>query len=202
MSNPLSWLEPLENLPEGTWAPMTEFENLYMISTEARIYGMRRRRLRVEPRAAYCSEGYLKIELYDNKRRRSFRLHTAVMRSFFPGITGEIIRHIDGDRMNNSLSNLCYDSQLANMRDRKLTGGYNVDMSTKLTKDDVWNILSRRADEGTSIRQLAVLYCVTDRAIRRALDGSSWKKVYDEWTEFREQRQQEAGQDGPMYPGL
>jgi len=75
--------------------------------------------------------GYYVVNLYKNKQRKMFSVHQLMFMAFY-GIKSDkrnVIDHIDGDRTNNSLSNLQYVSQRLNTtKNRKsntgLSGSY------------------------------------------------------------------------------
>lgn len=65
--------------------------------------------------------GYMQLCLSDiNKKRHNIRIHTVVAQTFL-GIPdqGLVVCHYDDDKLNNRLDNLRYDTQKANMEDKK-----------------------------------------------------------------------------------
>jgi hypothetical protein len=71
-------------------------------------------------------DGYLKITLVDqNGKFRYFRKHRLIMTAFL-GISEMQVNHIDGNRLNNSLSNLEYVTQRENQSHRRKMKGYDV----------------------------------------------------------------------------
>jgi hypothetical protein len=66
------------------------------------------------------SKGYTQYSLSDiNKKMRNFRAHTLVMQIFL-GLPKEyeVVCHNDDIKSNNHISNLRYDTQLENMKDK------------------------------------------------------------------------------------
>jgi len=71
-------------------------------------------------------DGYLKITLVDeNGKFKYFRKHRLIIASFL-GNSDMQVNHIDGNRLNNSLSNLEYVTQRENQSHRRKMKGYDV----------------------------------------------------------------------------
>jgi hypothetical protein len=72
----------------------------------------------VELRGSFDSNGYRRVTLSSDSGRKGFCVHQLVMLAFVgPRPEGMEVRHLDGDKLNNALPNLRYDTHLENMRD-------------------------------------------------------------------------------------
>lgn len=64
-------------------------------------------------------DGYLLVSLYDNNKQTSCRIHRLVAEAYLANPNNlPIVMHLDDDRMNNDISNLCWGTQQDNLADR------------------------------------------------------------------------------------
>jgi len=130
---------------------------------------------------ALASGGYPSVQLYRNHRRKTLKTGLLVAESFIgprPGLPGQerlfTLNHIDGDKLNNALSNLEWVTQRENMRHAFRIGlASNVgekNSNAKLTADAVLAI--RCSDE--SKEELGRRYGVDASAIREVRRGRTW----------------------------
>lgn len=69
-------------------------------------------------------DGYKRIRLFQNGKRKSFKVHALVASKFLeprPTLQHEI-RHLDGNRLNNHYSNLAWGTRKENADDREKHG--------------------------------------------------------------------------------
>ena len=100
--------------------PAYEVSDLGGIRTEKRY-------VRAELKPALCRErGYFYVNLNDDMfRSRTFRLHTLVLLAFVgTRPRGMVGRHIDGNKENNALANLCWGTRTENHLDRWRHGSH------------------------------------------------------------------------------
>lgn len=99
------------------WASIKEFEE-YEISDTGCI-----RRGNKVLKASINAQGYLQISLCSNGRRRVCTVHRLLAEAFLPNPKGlEVVRHLDDNKLNNALSNLCWGSYSDNVQDAKANG--------------------------------------------------------------------------------
>ncbi len=112
--------------------------------------------------------------------RMRVAVHVMVLETFVgPRPKGMHACHYDGDKLNNHLSNLRWDTPKGNGRDKirhgkSLKGEKNH--QAKLTEGNVQMIRKLR-NEGDSINGLAKRFKVDRVAIYSLLDGRTWKHV-------------------------
>lgn len=106
------------------WRPVTGYEGVYEVSSFGRVWSVPR--ILSDGRTAggkilapaFDSHGYLMVALARDGKTRSRKVHRLVLESFAgacpPGLEG---CHGDGDRTNNALSNLRWDTRSANQSD-------------------------------------------------------------------------------------
>lgn len=119
---------------EEEWRPVVGYEGSYEVSDHGRVRSVERvrrdslNRLYVYPgrlRKLYNNPvtGYPQVPLLDNGKRTLHAVHRLVLEAFVgPADVGKVACHNDGDRSNNHVYNLRWDTQSANMYDRRKHG--------------------------------------------------------------------------------
>ena len=94
----------IENLPNEEWTELPGFP-LYVISNYGRIMNYRTKRL-LKP--AKKPSGYLQVSLWKNNKGYTKDIHQLVYIAFTKdsNLTGYVINHIDGNKINNNITNL------------------------------------------------------------------------------------------------
>lgn len=84
------------------WKDIINFPN-YQISNLGNVYSKKNYKIR----KSFVSNGYLCIYLFKNGKRYRKKIHRLVAEAFIPNPNNlPIINHIDGNKMNNIVSNL------------------------------------------------------------------------------------------------
>lgn len=112
------------------WLPVVGFEGKYEVSDLGRVRsldrmvstsngtGLRPCQGRVLSTQKRDGNGYVQHTLSDGTRKRPATAHVLVLEAFIgPRPDGNIIRHLDGNSLNNTLSNLRWGTQAANVAD-------------------------------------------------------------------------------------
>lgn len=130
-----------------------------------------------------CSQqkqrGYHYVHLCKNNVKNAFLVHRLVAIAFIPNPNNyPQVNHIDGNKSNNSVSNLEWCSVLQNMRhswDIGLRKSKSLEQSprAKLVNNDVEHII--KSDKKGS--ELAKQYGVSCTAIYNIRSGRSWSKL-------------------------
>lgn len=133
-------------IPGEQWLPIPGYEGFYEVSDHGRV-----RRIKRRVRGGFLDQvrytnpstdryGYLYVHL-KFPIEKNFKVATAVALAFLgPRPSGFHVCHNDGNRTNNLLSNLRYDSPQNNMLDRKIHGTQlkgTGSVTAKLTESDV-----------------------------------------------------------------
>ena len=92
------------------WKPLKNFPG-YEGSTEGRIRNIRTQHIQ---RPRVNDKGYLKVDIYINKRRRNVKVSRLIAEAFHGSHPGMDVRYKDNDRSNVSADNLewCTRSEL------------------------------------------------------------------------------------------
>ena len=88
---------------EEIWRDIDEYEN-YQISSWGRVYSKDAHSCLVPEQT---EKGYLRVYLYRDGVRKHYKVHRLVAGEFIPNPLGKPqVNHIDGNKKNNSVSNL------------------------------------------------------------------------------------------------
>ncbi len=94
---------------EEQWKTIDGYEN-YKVSNRGRI---RNTKTKNDLNGGVNNCGYVKISLYRDNKQKIFQLHRLVAQAFVENPEHkELVRHIDGDNLNNDFSNLYWVSFL------------------------------------------------------------------------------------------
>ena len=122
--------------------------------------------------------GYRQIHLYSGGVGKGFFVHCAVLLAFVgPRPERNHCRHLDGNKLNNRLDNLCWGTAKENAADSIRHGT----MPSKLTERDVL-IIRRRVHFGKYgiQRQLTKEYGVSDTTISLIVSRHKWDRIPEE----------------------
>lgn len=131
------------------------------------------------------SGGYQMVILSRNSKTKSFRVHTLVLEAFVGRKpVGMGCRHLDGNPLNNKLSNLCWGTKSENARDAVKHGTIPHPNSAhkgeshgraKLTNGQVKEI--RRRSGADTVSTLAKEFDVSSATISRIIKRKAWRHI-------------------------
>ncbi len=141
-------------------------------------------------------DGYLRVRLTVDGRRRAYRVHQLVAAGFLPSrLSGKHeIRHLDGSRTNNIDTNLKWGTRKENAEDRNAHGtaatGDRNGMrchpesvrrgerhpSVRLT-DELVRSMRQEHTKGATFTYLAKLYGVSNTVVAKIIKRLSWRHV-------------------------
>lgn len=103
------------------WRDVVGYEGMYEVSNKARI---RRGKIasNIRKPGAILNQrvdhyGYWVVDLWKDARQKRPRVHVLLMEAWCGERTQRDIRHLDGNKLNNSLKNLKYGTRSENMKD-------------------------------------------------------------------------------------
>lgn len=103
------------------WRPVVGYECIYEVSERGDITNVRTGQvLSGRPHPG----GYLKYQLWRDRRGTHYGVHQIVARAFIGTPTGPVVRHVDDNPLNNHYSNLAYGTQRDNVNDSIRNGTY------------------------------------------------------------------------------
>lgn len=152
----------------------------YAVTEDGQVYSL----TSIPPRRLSLSEttnGYIKVSLWIEGRPVSRSVHRLVAEAFnLPKPNGaDVVRHLDGNKKNNRLSNLAWGTFGENSRDAVLAGAIKSgeeSPSAKLTTTQVIEI-KRLIARGDPLYRIGKQFGVTGANIRQIRDGVSWADV-------------------------
>lgn len=152
------------------------FEGIYKISNYGRIINNKKIR-KTKPDFF----GYEFIILQKNGIRYRKKVHTLVMYTFVgERPDGLHCCHNDGNKMNNKLVNLRYDTPSNNERDKKIHGtGKQGERhhNHKLKSIDVIEIRKLLSENSMTQVEISKIYNITNKMVSRIKLGLNWKEI-------------------------
>jgi hypothetical protein len=101
------------------WKDVKGYEGLYQVSNLGRIKSI----IRKGKILSNKSHRYISVIFYKNKLRKNIRVHRLVAGAFIPNPENKPqVNHIDGNKKNNNVNNLEWNTQLENIRHAYRTG--------------------------------------------------------------------------------
>jgi hypothetical protein len=159
-----------EMIAQEIWKPVVDWP-WYQISSLGRVIGKRGQL------AIFPVRGYSAFNVIDGTRRRSLRVHQEVARAHIgPPMPGQVCRHLDGNKCNNSVSNLAWGTPVENEQDKERHGRSMIGERNHRAKLKVEQVRLIRSSPLSGI-QLARQYGVSNYIICAIRRGSAWRKV-------------------------
>lgn len=168
-----------------TWVPVVGFEREYEVSDMGRVRSVDRyvrngetstrlRKGRVL-RHGLSGSGYPQVNLSSGGKNKVLMIHRLVMAAFVGGCQkGVEVCHHDGQKTNNFLKNLRYDTKKSNAADRYKHGTHHCgekSPNAKLTNESVSVIRKSLLTYG----KLAAMFGVSEAAVGMAKRGVTWR---------------------------
>lgn len=171
-------------MKEEIWKWVVGYEGFYKVSNHGNIKGFMclfgKRKIPRILKIFFTKSGYKRICLCKGGIKKQERIHRLVLSAFIgPRPEGMEGCHIDGDKANNQLDNLKWDTHLNNMRDKQThgtqTNGEDMWMS-KLNGKKIEDILYMRK-KGIILKDIANKYNVSISNISNITTGKIWKNI-------------------------
>lgn len=182
------------------WKDIEGYEGLYQVSTYGRVkclpkdvVSTKHGHIRHYPERiakTFNRNGYLSVELSKNGKRKKFTVHRLVAVAFINNpVNKPQVNHIDGNKLNNSVSNLEWATPKENI-DHAYENGLKVApegndhwsrtkrdrVSRKLTENDVREI-KNRLKNGERQKDIAKDFNVFKSTISKINIGETWDWV-------------------------
>ena len=179
---------PKEIPTQETWKDIKGYEGCYQVSDLGRVKSLERmiqtgsntyrRRERILSQGG--NRTYLKVILCDNQDRKDYTVHRLVALSFLgnPPTKQHQVNHIDGNKLNNHVTNLEWVTVSYNNHHAWVTGLKNQDgeknPQAKLKNSDVLNIKQMLSSKNYTNRYIAKMYSVSEATICLIKTGKVW----------------------------
>ena len=173
------------------WKDILGYENKYQVSDLGRVKGLDRVVKTKNGRTQYKkgtilknkmgTNGYYYVCLYKNNKQKTFMIHSLVALNFIGDRPYKNdICHINGNRLDNRVSNLKYDTRAENFNDMYRQGKKNP--KGKLSVEDVLEIRKMRKEENVPYKELAIIFGVSESTIGYVVTKRSYWYINDDGT--------------------
>ena len=137
------------------WKDIKNYEGLYQVSNLGNVKSLERNKsngkglVKIDEKILtqnITNWGYGNVALYKNGARKHHKVHRLVAEAFIPNPNNkEQINHIDGNKLNNNVNNLEWNTRIENMNHARINGlcGNNTDSNYILLKDNNGKIISQ-----------------------------------------------------------
>lgn len=179
-----------------TWKDIPEFRGSYQVSNMGRVRSvdkvvtfkdgsMRKYKGKVLKTPPSKGTGYKELSLSSDGRRNTKTVHRLVLEAFKPHVNMSDldVNHIDGNKLNNHLTNLEWLTRRDNNLHAHDTGLIDNrgerSPNAKLSNTDVLEIL-QRLDSGETHKDIGLDYGVSRNCITDINKGLTWREVREE----------------------
>lgn len=174
-------------MKKEVWVPIFGFNGLYEISSFCRVRsfiegtnkGSRERKNPKILNPTIGGTGYYLFHCYKDGKRKTMKLHRELAKAFIPNpLNLPIINHIDGNKLNNNISNLEWCDTLHNIKHAfriglvKSSSGVNH-FRSRFTKEQVLEIFNSTLGQ----RELGRKYKVSHAVIGSIKRKQSYKSI-------------------------
>lgn len=157
------------------------FEDRYEVTEDGKVISKERKAknqfsARQEVKQTFKKTGYLEVRLYDGKKTKAYLVHRLIAQHFIPNPENKrTVNHIDGNKLNNSVSNLEWATDSENQKHSLANGLSKVDLEqiSKMNKsrrlftdEEVACIRVEHSTTEISLRALAKKYNVSYSTLR------------------------------------
>ena len=162
------------------WKNIPNYEGLYQISDTTlvkRLVGKNCLKERIiKPHKN--KDGYLYISLQKNGKKKTFPVHRLMLESFIgPCPEGKEGCHNDGNKENNLIYNIRWDTHSKNMHDSIKHKTFISNLKTKLNKEIVIEIRKLWKEGKLTKRQIAKQFNVHRGTVGRIINYYTWKDI-------------------------
>jgi hypothetical protein len=164
---------------QEVWRPVVGWEGLYEVSDLGRVKCLPRKWVPTARllRIVHSPGKYPQVGLCSPKRNLTRMVHQLVAEAFLgPCPQTMEVCHNDGDRANNRLENLRYDTRKANHADKRVHGTLRIGDNCPVSKLTAEQVLAIRASD-LPPAQLAAQYAVTPSNITAIIRRKSWRHI-------------------------
>ena len=165
---------------EEIWKEIEGFED-YKISNFGRVMSFKNNGQKIL-KYADSGRGYDSVWLRSKEKSRRYTIHRLIATHFIenPQHLPEV-NHIDGNKKNNSISNLEWISGIDNLKHAREVLGLckmgSKHPNSKLKEQDVINIINLYKTGNYTHKQIAMMYNVGERGIQKVTSRIRWKHI-------------------------
>lgn len=148
---------------------------LYTVDENGQVFSVRSNKF-IQP--SISNTGYVRVYLYNNNKKYRKSVHRLVAEAFIPNpLNKPQVNHIDGNKLNNHVSNLEWNTGSENLKNAFKLGLMKPNpTNAKLSKTDIMCIF-KLANKGVNQREIALQFKVTQATVSRIKNNKIWKGV-------------------------
>lgn len=167
------------------WKDIPDYGGLYQVSNLSEVKSFKRNKELILKREVN-KQGYLKVELYKNGKKKPFFVHRLVAQAFIPNLNNlPQVNHKDGNKQNNNIENLEWVNNSQNQKHaydnglRKKYCGKNNWNAISVLQFDIKGVLIKEwgsikdASRGLKINDSDISYCCKHK--RKTAGGFKWE---------------------------
>jgi hypothetical protein len=166
--------------PNEIWKPIPNYESFYEISNHGRVMVLKKDGRYLRKLNYATPYPCVSVRDIDGNGQKSLYVHKLVAKLFIGNRPdGFVIRHLDGNRLNNHVSNLAYGTTRENYDDtikHKVHAGENNSRAL-LNERSVKAIKILNKEFNLDKYNLAKAFDVNHATIRAILSGRNWKEI-------------------------
>lgn len=163
------------------WKDIKNYEGLYQVSNLGNVKSLERNKSNgkgsVKTKEKILTQditnwGYYRVALYKDGIRKYYKVHRLVAEAFILNPNNkEQVNHIDGNKLNNNVNNLEWNTRIENMNHARINGlcGNSTDSNYILLKNDDGEIISQY--DGKS--KLANIININNGKILKTFDNNN-----------------------------
>ncbi len=174
------------------WRPVVGYEGFYEVSNKGKVKSVKRYVNKISMHGTMCKKfvqvkilkpffdnsGYKRVCLHKNGNNKQISVHSLVCGAFI-GVKPENYDccHRDGNKLNNCIENLRYDTKSNNRQDMKLNNTYQCRVKNpnhKLTEKEVQEIYILLKNTSITYKQISEKYSVHKATIININKGINW----------------------------
>ena len=139
------------------WKDIEGYAGIYQVSKNGEVKSLKRERINGKGsymqkemilKKTITTNGYFKVDLTKDKVRKSFRVHRLVALAFIPNVFNKPnVNHIDGNKLNNHVSNLNWCTQKENVNHSNATRLIRRKLTKKQEEELIKMYLSKDKNE-------------------------------------------------------
>lgn len=161
---------------EEIWKDINGYEGLYKVSNLGKVINSQGR-----IKSTYVNnKGYCCLSLYKDSKEKHFTLHRLVAETFIPNPNGlEQINHLDGNKLNNRVSNLEWCNQGENYRHGMSNFYYSHNENhyfSKLSNEQV-RCIPTLLISGLTISTVAKILGINNSSLRAIINKVSYREL-------------------------
>jgi len=176
------------NCMKETWESVVGYEGLYEISNYGDVKSLARFKCKKDRilKPGKDSDGYLQFTLRKNNKPKTFKVYKLVLEAFIgPCPPGMQRCHNDGNKENNFVENLRYDTQSGNMQDKNRHGTMSNQKGSKNNNSELnelrVRVIKRLLEDGyLTQREIAKIFDVHFSTISEISRNKNWKHIKQE----------------------